>query len=109
MSGMFKGMNLGGLMKKAQKMQSEMLKIQEELAKRVVEGTAGGGMVKVQVNGAREALSVRIDPQAVDPGDIEMLEDLVLAAVKEAMRKADELAKSEMAKITGGMDLPGLM
>jgi hypothetical protein len=106
---MFKGMNLGGLMKKAQKMQSEMLKIQEELAKRVVEGTAGGGMVKVQVNGAREALSVRIDPQAVDPGDIEMLEDLVLAAVKEAMRKADELAKSEMAKITGGMDLPGLM
>ena len=109
MSGMFKGMKLGGLMKKAQKMQSEMLKIQEELAKRVVEGTAGGGIVKVQVNGAREALSVRIDPQAVDPGDIEMLEDLVLAAVKEALRKADEMAKSEMAKITGGMDLPGLM
>ena len=109
MAGMFKGMNLGGLMKKAQKMQSEMLKVQEDLAKRVVEGTAGGGMVKVQVNGAREVLSVRIEAQAVDPNDVEMLEDLVLAAVKEGLRKADEMAKTEMAKLTGGLDLAGLM
>ena len=109
MSGMFKGMNLGGLMKKAQKMQSEMLKVQEDLAKRVVEGAAGGGMVKVQVNGAREVLSVRIEAQAVDPNDVEMLEDLVLAAVKEALRKADEMAKNEMAKLTGGLDIAGLM
>jgi len=107
--GMFKGMNLGGLMKKAQKMQSEMQKVQEELAKRVVEGAAGGGMVKVQVNGAREVLAVRIERECVDPEDVEMLEDLVLAAVKEALRKADEMSKNALGKLTGGMEIPGLM
>ena len=107
--GMFKGMNLGGLMKKAQKIQGEMAKMQEELAQRVVEGAAGGGMVKVQINGAREVLSVGIEKDVVDPDDVEMLEDLVLAAIKEALRKADEMVKNEMAKVTGGLSIPGLM
>jgi len=106
--GMFKGMNLGGLLKKAQKMQDDMARVQEELAQRVVEGVAGGGMVKMQANGAREILSVRIDPEVVNPDDIEMLEDLVMAAAKEALRKADEMIKEEMQKMTGGMNIPGL-
>jgi len=107
--GMFKGMNLGGLMKKAQKIQGEMARIQEELTQRVVEGASGGGMVKVQINGAREILSVKIEKEVVDPEDVEMLEDLILAAVKEALRKTDEMVKNEMAKVTGGLALPGMM
>jgi len=107
--GMFKGLNMGGLMKKAQKMQGDMAKVQEELAQRVVEGASGGGMVKVQVNGQREILSIRIEKEVVDPEDVDMLEDLILAAAKEALRKAEEMQKTEMSKLTGGLSLPGMM
>jgi len=100
--------NLGDIMKQAQKMQKDMAKIQEDLKNRVVEGKAGGGMVTVNVNGAQELLAVKIDKGVVNPDDIEMLEDLIVAAVREGMRKAKELADKEMAKITGGMNLPGM-
>ena len=99
---------LGDIMKQAQKMQKDMAKIQEDLKNRVVEGKAGGGMVTVNVNGAQELLAVKIDKNAVDPNDTEMLEDLIVAAVREGMRKAKEMADREMAKITGGMNLPGM-
>ncbi len=100
--------NIGDLMKNAQKMQKDMARIQEELKTRIVEGDAGGGMVKVQVNGAQEVVAVKIDPSVVDPDDVEMLEDLVIAAVREGMRKAHELSQKEMGKLTGGLNIPGL-
>jgi DNA-binding YbaB/EbfC family protein len=100
--------DLGNIMKHAQKMQQEMAKIQEDLKNRVVEGKAGGGMVVVNVNGAQELLAVKIDKNVVDPEDVEMLEDLVVAAVREGMRKAKEMANKEMSKLTGGLNLPGL-
>jgi len=100
--------NLGDIMKGAQKMQKDMARIQEELKTRVVEGDAGGGMIRVQVNGAQEVVSVKIDKSVVDPDDIEMLEDLIIAAVREAMRKSQEMSKAEMAKLTGGLNIPGL-
>lgn len=89
-------------------MQKEMGRVQSELKERVVEGSAGGGMVKVNVNGAQEILSVKIDPSVVDPDDVEMLEDLVTAAVKQGLKAAKELSEKEMAKLTGGINLPGL-
>ena len=101
-------MNMGKMMKQVQKMQQEMEKIQEELAEKEIEGTAGGGVVKVKVNGKQEILDVIIDPKVVDPEDVEMLEDLILAAVSDAMHNAQELASSEMSQLTGGMDIPGL-
>ncbi len=100
--------DLGNIMKHAQKMQQEMAKIQEDLKNRVVEGKAGGGMVVVNVNGAQELLAVKIDKNVVDPEDVEMLEDLITAAVREGMRKAKEMANKEMSKLTGGLNLPGL-
>ena len=100
--------DLGGLMKQAQKMQKEMARIQEELKERVVEANAGGGMVKVAVNGAQEIVSIKIDPEVIDPDDKEMLEDLILAAVTQGLKKAKELAEEEMSKVTGGLKLPGL-
>ena len=100
--------DLGGLLKQAQKMQREMARIQDDLKERVVEANAGGGMVKVVVNGAQEIVSVKIDPEVIDPGDKEMLEDLVLAAVTQGLQKAKTMADEEMAKITGGMKLPGM-
>ncbi len=100
--------DFSNLLKQAQKMQKEMGRIQTELRERVVEGTAGGGMVKVHVNGAQEVLSIKIDPQVVDPDDVDMLEDLVTAAVKQGLKNAKELSESEMAKLTGGINLPGL-
>ena len=99
---------MGNIVKQAQQMQQKMLKMQEELAQRTVEASVGGGMVTVTVNGQHEVLRIKIDPQAVDPNDVEMLEDLILAGVNEAMRKAQEMIKEEMNKLTGGMRIPGL-
>ena len=97
-------------MKQAQQMQEKVKKLQEEAAGKTVEATAGGGMITVVANGRQEVLSVKIDPSVVDPNDIEMLQDLVAAAVNEALRKSQELMKEEMANLTAGMGLPpGLM
>jgi DNA-binding YbaB/EbfC family protein len=90
-------------------MQAQILKIQEEMAERTVEASAGGGMVSVTANGKQEVLSVRIEREVVDPEDVEMLQDLVVAAVNEALKKAQEMVAEEMAKVTGGLQLPGLM
>jgi DNA-binding YbaB/EbfC family protein len=106
---MKKAGGLGQMMKQAQKMQAQILKIQEEMAERSVEASAGGGMVAVTANGKQEILSIRIEPEVVDPEDVEMLQDLVAAAVNEALKKAQEMVAEEMAKVTGGMQLPGLM
>lgn len=94
--------------KQAQKMQKRMDEMQQELRERVVEGTSGGGMVTVHMNGRQEVLSVKIDPEVVDPKDIEMLEDLIVAAVNQAMKKSQQLYEEEMAKLTGGLNIPGL-
>ena len=101
--------DFSNLLKQAQKMQKEMGRIQSELKERVVEGSAGGGMVKAHVNGLQELLSIKIDPDVVDPEDVEMLEDLVTAAVKQGLKTAKELSESEMSKLTGGINLPGIM
>lgn len=97
---------LGSIMKQAQKMQQEMAKIQEELAQKKVEAASGGGMVTVEANGQQEILSIKIDPEVINPDDKEMLEDLILSAINEASRKAKDLMKSELAKVTGGLNLP---
>lgn len=102
--------NLNNLMKQAQQMQKDMQKAQEELQEKTVEASVGGGAVTVVATGSKEIQSITISPDVVDPDDVEMLQDLVLTAVNEAMAKADELAGSEMGKITGGMGggIPGL-
>ena len=102
----FSGM--GDLVRQAQKMQQQIAEAQQNLKNRVVEGTAGGGMVHVLVNGQQEVVAVKIDPEVVDPNDVGMLEDLILAATRDGMKKARELAEREIAKITGGAKLPGL-
>ena len=99
---------MGNLFKQAQQMQQKMARLQEELGQRTVEASVGGGMVSVTVNGKNEVLSLKIEPQVVDPDDIEMLEDLVLAGVNEALRKSQEMVSEEMSKLTGGMKIPGL-
>ncbi len=104
---MAKGM--GNIIKQAQKLQKRMMELQEELANKTVEATVGGGMVTVVANGQREILSIKISPEVVDPEDVEMLEDLILAAVNEASRKAQELMVQEMEKLTGGIRIPGLI
>ena len=96
------------LMKQAQQMQAKIAKVQEEMKAREVEATAGGGMVTAKVNGAQEVISIRIEREIVTPDDLEMLQDLVKAAVNEAMRKSRDLLAEEMGKITGGMGIPGL-
>lgn len=101
--------DFAGLLKQAQMMQREMARVQEALKERVVEGSAGGGMVSVHVNGGLEVLSVKIHPDVIDKDDKEMLEDLVLAAVKQGVDLARELAKSELGKLTGGLSLPGII
>ena len=100
--------NMQAMMKKVQKMQNEMLKAQEELKKRTVEAPVGGGAVTVVVSGRKELVSIKINPDAVDVDDIEMLEDMIVSAVNEGIRQADEMSEKEMAKITGGMKLPGM-
>jgi len=98
--------NMAGMMKKMQKLQGEMAKMQEELKKRTLEVSAGGGAVKVVINGEKQIQSLKIDPAAVDPADIEMLEDLVSAAINEAVKKVDDMTAQEMGKLTGGLNLP---
>lgn len=105
--GMCGGMNMN-MIKQAQKMQQDMLKMQEELESKEYDATAGGGMVKAVVNGKHELLSLSIHPEAVDPEDVEMLQDMVVAAVNEAMRKAEAEAAQNMSKLTGGLNLGGL-
>jgi DNA-binding YbaB/EbfC family protein len=100
---------MGGLMKQAQEMQAKLAKIQEELAKKTVEATSGGGMVRVTVNGQFVLTSIKVDPSVIDPEEVEMLEDLVRAAVNEGLRRAREMASEEMSKLTGGFKIPGLM
>lgn len=100
--------DLSHLLKQAQKMQKEVGRIQDELKTKVVEGSAGGGMVKAHVNGSREVLSIKIDPSVVDPEDVEMLEDLVTAAVKQGLKAAKELQDKELSGLTGGMPIPGM-
>jgi len=99
---------LGNMMKQVQKMQAEMEKIQEQLAQERVEATAGGGVVKVVANGRQEILEIKISPEVVNADDVEMLEDLVLAAVNQAREKAAELQTQNLAKLTGGLKIPGL-
>jgi nucleoid-associated protein EbfC len=101
-------MNMNKLMKQAQQMQAKMLKMQEELEEKTIEATAGGGVVKVVVNGKQEIVDLKIDPDAVDSEDVEMLEDLILAAVNEGIRKVQDMVNSEMGKLTGGMNIPGM-
>ncbi len=101
-------MNMGKMLKQIQKMQGEMAKIQEELADREVKASSGGGAVEVTANGKQEIMDIKIDPDIVDKDDIEMLEDLVLAAVNESLRLSQEMANEEMQKITGGLNIPGL-
>lgn len=102
--------DMGRIMKQARKLQERMSKLQEQLADETVEASTGGGMVKVIANGKREIRSIEMSPEVVSPDDIEMLQDLTLAAVNEALRKAEELATAEMGKIAGGMNIniPGL-
>ena len=106
--GMMGGANMQQLARQAQKLQQQMTKMQEELDEREFEAASGGGMVTAKVNGKRELLSISIKPEAVDPEDVEMLEDLVMAAVNEALRTAAETVEREMGKLTGGMGMPGL-
>lgn len=102
-------MNMNNLMKQAQNMQKRMLEIQEELANHTVEATVGGGMVTAVANGQQELVSLTISPEVMDTDDIEMLEDLIIAAVNEARHQAQELMTQEMGKLTGGVKIPGLM
>lgn len=105
---MMRGMgNMQGMMKQMQKMQKKMAKAQEELGEKRIEGTAGGGMVTVIVSGHKEVLEVNIDEEVVDPDDIEMLQDLVLAATNDALKKAEELTSQTMGQFTKGLNLPG--
>jgi hypothetical protein len=100
---------MGDMMKQAQKLQARMLKIQEELAEKTVESAAGGGMIKVVANGRQQIVSIRIEKEVVNPEDVEMLQDLILAAVNDALTKSQEMVAAEMGKLTGGLKLPGLM
>ena len=98
----------GNMMKEAQRLQREMERMQEEIGKKTVEATAGGGMVTVQANGKQELISIKIDPEVINKDDAQMLEDLVLAACNEALRKSRELVQQELGKLTGGLKIPGL-
>ena len=100
---------MGKMMKQAQQLQTKMMKMQEELAGRTVEGTAGGGMIKAVANGKQQIVSISIEAEGVDPEDVEMLQDLVLAAVNDALNRSQEMVSGEMGKLTGGMNIPGLM
>jgi DNA-binding YbaB/EbfC family protein len=100
---------LGKMMKQAQQLQAKMLKLQEELAGKTVETSAGGGMVKVIANGRQQLVSIQIEKEVVDPDDVEMLQDLILAATNDALTKAQEMVTEEMNKLTGGLNIPGMM
>ena len=100
--------NMSQLMKQAQQFQAKMAKLQEELGEKTLEASAGGGMVSVVVNGKQEVLSIHIDPEVVDPRDVEMLQDLVLAAVNDGLARSKEMVSQGMGELTGGMNIPGL-
>ena len=106
--GGFGGGNINNLMKQAQKLQKEMAQAQQELEEKEFEASVGGGAVLVKVNGKKEVLSIKIKEEVVDPDDVEMLEDLVLSAVNEALKKAEEETANKMGKLTGGINIPGL-
>ena len=100
--------NMNNMMKQAQKLQKKMLKTQQELALKTVEASAGGGMVKVIANGGQKVESIVLEKEVVDPEDIEMLQDLIMAAVNDALNKSQEMVSAEMGKLTGGFNIPGL-
>lgn len=100
---------LGNILKQAQEMHSKISQLQEEMAEKRVESSSGGGMVSVVMNGKQEILSIRIDPEVVNREDVEMLQDLIRAAVNEAIRKSQEMMTEEMKKVTGGLSIPGLI
>jgi len=102
------GGNMNKMMKQVQKMQTQMAKMQEELNERTLESTAGGGAVKVVANGKQEIVSIEIQPEAVDPEDVEMLQDLILTATNDALKQVRDMMNKEMGKLTGGMNIPGL-
>ena len=106
--GMPGGMNQAAMMKQAQKMQQEMLRMQEEMENKTYTASAGGGMVKAEVSGKNELVSLEINPEAVDPDDVDMLQDMVMAAVNEALRAAETDKANNMARMTGGLNLGGL-
>ncbi len=107
-SGMNTNKNVSNVVKQAQKMQEEMEKVQAEIEEKTVEATAGGGMVTVKVNGKKEIISLKINPEAVDPDDVETLEDLVTVAVNDAIKQAEEMMAEGMSAVTGGLNIPGL-
>ncbi len=100
--------NFGNIFKQAQQIHAKIAQLQEEMAKRTVEASSGGGMVNIVMNGKQEALSIRIDPEVVNREDVEMLQDLIVAAMNEALRKSQEMMAEEMKKVTGGFSIPGL-
>jgi len=108
MEGKFMTKGLGGMLKQAQQIQAQLAKMQEEMSQRTIEASSGGGMVNVVVNGKQEVISVKIEPEVVNPDDIHMLQDLVLAAVNEGIRKSQEMVAEEMKRLTGGLSIPGL-
>lgn len=99
---------LGNIVRQAQKMQAQMQQIQEEMANKTVEASSGGGMVKAVVNGRQELLSIKIEPEVVNPSDVEMLQDLIVAAVNEGIKRSQAMMSEEMGKVTGGLGVPGL-
>lgn len=102
------GGNMNNLMKQAQKLQKQMEEMREEIEKKTVEASSGGGAVTAVVSGKKEIIDIKIKPEVVDPDDVEMLQDLIIAAVNEAISKAGEMMEQEMAKVTGGFNIPGL-
>lgn len=106
--GGFGGGNMGQMMKQVQQMQKKMEATQKEIEEAKVTASSGGGMVEVEANGKKEILSIKIDPEAVDPEDVEMLQDLVLTAVNDAIKQVEQLSETKMGKITGGINLPGM-
>ncbi|MDD2316990.1 MAG: YbaB/EbfC family nucleoid-associated protein [Desulfobacterales bacterium] len=100
---------MGNMFKQAQKLQEKMLKLQEEMAEKTVEASSGGGMVRATANGRQQLTSIQIDKEVVDPEDVEMLQDLIIAAVNDALSRSQEMMSAEMSKLTGGMNIPGLM
>ena len=106
--GMPGGMNQAAMMKQAQKMQQEMLRMQEEMENKTYSASTGGGMVTASVNGKHEVVDLKINPEAVDPDDVDMLQDMIIAAVNEAMRTADAEAANNMSRLTGGLNLGGM-
>lgn len=106
--GNFGGANMNKMMKQMQEMQKRLEETQRQIEEQEVTGQAGGGMVEAKVNGKKEVLSVKINPDLLDPEEVEMLEDMIVVAINEAIKKAEEISEREMGKITGGLNIPGL-